>query len=128
MVDGWRAIKEVKEVEDSGVVLCGTKLMEAFRKLPYDEGGRYYVYADAINLYRFLNQYTRYETNGKVVFSKNIDSMVGENVYVYTKEPEKYIDCFIENIAHFEYQEETYYLLYIKSEGLKKHNSNIIGG
>ena len=76
----------------------------------------------------FRKAYTRYETNGKVVFSKNIDSMVGENVYVYTKEPEKYIDCFIENIAHFEYQEETYYLLYIKSEGLKKHNSNIIGG
>lgn len=120
IVDGWRIIKEVKEEEDTGVVLCGTKLMEAFDKMPYDENGKYYVYADATNLYRFLNQYTRYKTNGKVVFSKNVDSMNGENIYVYTKMPEKYIDCFIENIAQFEYQEEKYYLLYIKGEGLKK--------
>ena len=46
--------------------------------------------------------------------------MEGENIYVYTKEPEKYIDYFIENIAGFEYQQEKYYLLYIKAEGIKE--------
>lgn len=121
--DGWRAIQEVKEEEDSGVVLCGTKLVEAFEQMPYDENGIYYVYADAPNLYRFLNQYTRYETNGKVVFSKKADSMRGENVYVYTKQPEKYVDYFIENIAQFEFKEENYYLLYIKAEGIEKNRT-----
>lgn len=120
--DGWRAIKEVKEEEDSGIVLCGTKLIEAFDKMPYDENGKYYVYADAVNLYRFLNQYTRYETNGKVIFSKKPDSMRGENVYVYTKKPEKYVDYFIENIAQFRFKEENYYLLYIKAEGIEEKN------
>lgn len=121
ITDGWKTIKDIKAEEDAGIVLCGTKLMEAFEKMPYDVDGKYYVYADATNLYRFLNQYTIYKTNRKVVFSKNKESLKGENIYVYTKKPEKYIDAFIENIAQFEYQEETYYLLYIKAEGIENN-------
>lgn len=120
--DGWNRIKELQANEDNGIVLCGTRLMEAFEKMPYDTDGKYYVYADDQANYRFLNQLTRYETNGTVIFSKKLSSMEGENVYIYTKEPEKYVDCFIENIAQFEYQEENYYLLYIKAEGIEEKN------
>ena len=63
----------------------------------------------------------RYETNGKVIFSKNVDSMKGENIYVYTKQPEKYTASFIENIAEFSFKEENYYLLYIKAEGIEEN-------
>lgn len=119
-IDGWKRIKEQQRCEDNGIVLCGTLLMEAFEQLPYDTDGKYYVFADNQENYRFLNQLTRYENNGRVVFSNKLNSMKGENVYVYTKEPEKYIDCFIENIAQFEFQGNKFYLLYIKAEGLKK--------
>ncbi|MBQ2801067.1 MAG: glycosyltransferase family 39 protein [Lachnospiraceae bacterium] len=118
--DGWKHIKELQANEDNGTVLYGTRLVETLEKMPYDTAGKYYVYSDNLVNFNFLKRLIRFENKNDVIFSNKVKSMEGENIYVYTKEPEKYIDYFIENIAGFEYQQEKYYLLYIKAEGIKE--------